>query len=247
MNKRETIEKRIAELDILLASVAEVEEANQKAYHESQNQLNSDLLAHLKDAGYPVNEFTTVNVWTYQKPEDRQVSVRFRNTERGSDLNVDFRNGKSTRFSASGISCSGRGYEDELVQCADYYKMVADVMERLSSKFFDGNMSLFFDTVNSYVSPEYQGSALNKGDLNNEKYRLEQELKVLDLELEVGAMVQLQGVRGGGRWARTYWNDYKVEKITAKTVVLVDNWGTRKVIPNADVANRIRKPEVKAA
>jgi len=242
MNKRD-IEKRIAELNALITVAEKIDNDNQAVYHAAQKELHDSLLKILTEAGFPVNEETRVSAYAYGEPKNRQVSVQFKNH---SDYNVDFRGRKLVRFSTSGISSHGTDSLDDLVKVQPYYDMVNRVNEKLTSQYFDSNMQVFFDTIENFKSPDLKND-LNAGEYRRQIVVLEDELRVLDLELEVGKAVQFQYKSTGGRWSRTYWADYTVEKMTAKTVVLIDRFGDRKVVSRNDVHYKIRKPEVKAS
>ena len=236
------IENRIAEIDTMIEMIDKVEAENNETYGRAQTEFYYELLEHLKDAGFMVNGLTRISVYGGWGDTPREATVTFQNKERGPDFNVQFEDGKVTRFSASGCSSSGKEIGDDIAEIASYYGMVSSVMKSLTDQYFTTNTALFFDLLKNWKSPELK-RVPNKNDLSVEKDRLLNELKVLDIDLSDGAAVQFGKWTGGNRYGRKYWSDYTVEKTTAKTVVLVDRWGDRKIVKREDVIHSIRTPQ----
>jgi len=234
---RQEIENRVAELDAMIAEDNKISEENSRLYHESQNKLQSDLTAHLKDAGYPVDEYTKIDIRIYGKPEPEQnrVCVYFGNKNR-NDVSVTFRNKAVEEISITGIS--GHGTAENLSDMRDYYKKVALVLENINSKYFSTNMSLFFDTLESFTYPEMRMGKLHP-NVREERNELNRELKLLDIGLEVGKSVEVY-IEKQNRWSRSQWVEATVEKMTEK-LIYVDckNYGT-KAIKRSDVLQKIR-------
>jgi hypothetical protein len=239
MTKKE-IQNKIAEIDTMLEMIEKVETENNDAYRLADALFQKDLLNSLKDAGYPVTPNTGISVWGYQKPEDRQVTIQFQmgETRHGPEYTVEFQNKGVKRISASGISSSGDQVQKDLADIAAYYKMVSDVTEKLQSRYFATNMSLFFDVLENFKYPEFKRTP-NKNDLAVERRSLEAQLKVLDLKIDEGRKVEYLKI-GHGRWERNVWVEATIVNVTAKQIKVEDKWGTHRIIKNADIPEMIR-------
>ena len=235
MKTRKEIEDRIAELDVIIAEDNKVSEENYRLYNEAQNKLAADLLDHLKDAGYPVNEYTTVDTRTMVGT--KAVTARFSNKNR-SEFYVTFGVNKVNDVSASGISSRSATPED-LADMGSYYTMVAAIMERLNSKYFSTNMALFFDALDNYKEPEMKMGIDGISKMREERRDLEKMLKVLDLGLEIGKSVEVF-FEGNGRRYRSCWRQATIEKMTEKTICVDCGAYGNKVINRYDILNKIR-------
>lgn len=235
MKTRKEIEDRIAELDVIIAEDNKISEENSRLYNESQRILAKNLLDHLKDAGYPVNEFTSIDVRAMFGT--KAVTARFSNKSR-TELYVSFGVNKVTDVSAAGISSRNATPED-LADMGSYYTMVATVMERLNSEYFLTNMALFFDTLDNYKEPEMKKGIEGAYKMKEEKRNLEKMLKVLDLGLEVGKTVEVFFEGNGRRW-RSCWRQATIEKMTEKTIRVDCGAYGNKVINNYDILDKIR-------
>jgi hypothetical protein len=238
MNKTE-IESKIKEIDLELKELREIDEKNSAAYGAAQNELHVSLLGTLKDAGLPVDANTTLNTYLYKNPAERNASIRFYVTPSWT-ISMEIENRKVKNFSVSGMSTYGDNIDTDLSKMADYYGLVAVVLDKLTSKYFAKNMSLFFDLLENWTAPEAQKTGKRINDLEGEKRELEKLLVVAGLELEVGKTVEIRVSRGSGRYARDYWNPVTVSKITPKLVVVSDNFGTNFQVKKDHVSFMLR-------
>ena len=241
MKTRNEIEARIAELDAEIQKCEAIQDENHNAYNAVERRLSGDLLDYMKEAGFPVNEKTRMDVrfYGFTSPENKKVSACFVSDDR-TEFTVDFRDGKVIEVSASGIS--SRGGADDFAKITSYYKMVAEVMENITSKYFDTNMCLFFETLAAFEYPEMKQIPADFHEMKEEKRALEKELKVLDLDLEVGRIVEVY-IEGTSRRFRSTWREMTVVKMTEKTITLESRAFGSKVIKREDVLDRIRKPK----
>jgi hypothetical protein len=239
MKTRKEIEDRIAELDIIIAEDDKISEENRTLYNEAYRKYETDLKDNLKDAGYPVDEFTRVDA--RMMFGNKAVSVSFRNKNR-TEFNVTFRDKKVTDVSATGISSRGATAEDFL-DMGSYYKMVSLIMDKLNSNYFSTDLSLFFDAIENFSEPEMKMGVDGIYELKNERKELEKRIKVLSLELEIGKTVEVY-FEGNGRRFRPCWREATIEKLTDK-MVYVDckAYGT-KAINRSDVLEKIRNVPV---
>jgi hypothetical protein len=239
MKTRKEIEGRIAELDIIIAEDDRISEENRTLYNEAHRKLATGLMDYLKDAGYPVDEFTTVDVGMMFG--NKSVSVSFKNKSR-AEFNVTFRDKRIADVSATGISSRGATPE-ELADMGSYYKMVSLIMEKLNSEYFSTNMSLFFGAIEDFTEPEMKKGVDGIYGLKSERIELEKQIRVLGLELEVGKTVEVY-FEGSGRRFRSCWREATIEKLTDK-MVYVDckAYGT-KAINRSDVLGKIRNASV---
>jgi len=237
MKTRKEIEDRLAKLNALIEEDDKTSEKNSRLYHESQNKLQSELKAHLKDAGYPVDEYTRVDIRIYglPSPEQNRVCVYFGNKNR-NDVSVTFRNKGVEEISISGIS--GHGTKENLSDMGDYYKKVALVLENINSDFFSTNMSLFFDTLESFTYPEMDRGTLHP-NVREERNELNRELKILDLGLEVGKSVEVY-IEKTNRWSRSQWFEATVERMTEKQIFVNCKYCGTKAIKRTDILQKIR-------
>jgi len=237
---RKEIENRIAELDALIAEDDRVSEENSMLYNKAYRELETELMAHLKDAGYPVNEYTTIDA--RRMFGSKAAYVSFKNKNR-TEFNVTFKDKKVLDVSASGISNRGATAE-ELVDMGNYYKMVAQIMKKLNSEYFSTNMALFFDAIDNFTEPERIKGVDGIYELKNERRELERQIKVLDLELEVGKSVEVY-FESTGRWNRSRWIEATVEKMTEKLIYVDCKVYGTKAIKRTEVIEKIRN--IKAA
>jgi len=235
MKARKEIEDRIAELDAIIAEDDKISEENRVLYYEAHRKLEADLKDYLKDAGYPVDEFTTVD--GRMMYGNKAVSVSFKNKSR-AEFNVTFRDGKIADVSSTGISSRGTTAED-LADMESYYKMAALIMERLNSKYFFTNLSLFFGAIEKFTEPEMKKGVDGVYGLKSEREELKKRIRVLGLELEVGKTVEVY-FEGTSRRYRSCWREATIEKLTDKMVyVNCYAYGT-KAISRSDVLMKIR-------
>jgi len=240
---RKEIEDRIAELDAIIAEDDNISEENSRLYHESQRKLEADLRDHLKDAGFPVDEFTRIDIRIYGQPspEQNRVCVYFGNKNR-NDISVTFRNKAVEEVSITGIS--GHGTKENLNDMGDYYKKVALVLEGINSTHFSTNLCLFFEALESFTYPEMKRGTIHP-NVREERNELNRELKILDLGLEVGKSVEVY-IEKTNRWSRSQWVEATVEKMTEKQIYVdCKNYGT-KAIKRSDVLQKIRAVQVAA-
>lgn len=239
MKTRKEIEDRIAELDAIIAEDDRVSEENRMLYNEAHRKLEADLMDYLKDAGYPVDEFTTIDA--RMMFGSKAVSVSFKNKSR-TEFNVTFKDGKVADIRATGISSRGATAED-LADMGSYYKMAALIMEKLNSKYFSTNLSLFFGAIENFTEPEMKKGVDGIYEIKNERRELEKQARVLGLELEVGKTVEVY-FEGTSRRFRSRWLEATIEKLTDK-MVYVDckAYGT-KAINRSDVLEKIRNVPV---
>ena len=237
MKTRKEIENRLAELNALIAEDDGISAENNRLFNEAERQLKLDLKDYLKEAGYPVNELTSVDVrmWGFTDPVNRSVSVGFKSKDR-SEFTVTFRDKKIQEVNATGIS--SRGTVEDLNDMESYYKMVAQVMERLNSKYFSTNMVLFFETLESFTYPEMKAGTL-KPEIREERNELKKLLRVLDLELEVGKTVEVY-IEGTNRWRRSRWTEATIERMTEKMIYINSKAYGTKAINRNDVLDKIR-------
>jgi hypothetical protein len=236
MTKKE-IENRLAEINALVAEDDIISQENSRLYWETENKLISDLRDHLKDAGFPVNDLTRVDnrMYGFTTPENRRIAVSFKNKD-GAEFDVTFRDKKVEEVRSTGIRSSGT--IEDLNGMESYYKLVVQIMERLNSKYFSTNMSLFFETLEKYAYPEMKAGVLTP-EIREERNVLNHQLKLLNLELEVGKPVEVY-IEKTNRFTRSRWIEATVEKLTEKTVyVNCKNYGT-KTIKRSDVIDKIR-------
>jgi len=241
MKTRKEIEDRIAELDAIIAEDDKISEENSRLYHEAVNKIESDLKACLKEVGYPVDEFTRVDnrIYAFSEPKNRRVMVSFKN-KTNTEFTVTFMDRKVEEVSATGIS--SRGTPDDLSDMESYYKMVSQIMDKLNSKYFATNMSLFFDTLENFTFPEMKAGTL-KPETREERNELNKQLKVLNLELEVGKPVEVY-IEKTNRWSRSRWVEATVERMTEKMVYLdCKAYGT-KAVSRSDLLAKIRNVAV---
>ena len=245
MEKRKELETRIAELDAEIQKCEAIQNENSRVYNEAERKLESDLLSLLKDAGFPVDERTKIDIrfYGFTSPENKKVSVAFRSDDR-TEFTVDFLIRKIAEVRACGIS--SRGSEDDLIRIEAYYKMVAAVMEKLTSKYFDTNMVLFFETLEGFAYPEMKQLPDGAYELKEEKRRLERELKILGLDLEVGKKVEVY-IEGKSRRFGSHFIEMTVIKMTEKTVTVESKSYGTKVIKKEDVLGAIRNVKVQEA
>jgi len=236
---RKEIENRIAELDAMIAEDDRVSEENRVLYNKAHRELEKDLMDYLKDAGYPVNEFTTIDAGMMFG--SKAVYVRFKNKSR-TEFNVTFQDGKVADVSATGISNRGATAE-ELADMGSYYKMVASIMEKINSTYFSTDLGLFFKAIDDFTAPEMKKGIDGIYELKNERKELEKQIKVLGLELEVGKPVEVY-MEGTNRWNRSRWVEATVERMTEK-MIYVDckNYGT-KAVNRSDILDKIRNASV---
>jgi len=236
---RKEIENRIAELDAMIAEDDRVSEENSMLYNKAYREHEKELMDYLKDAGYPVNEYTTIDARRIFGSKAAYVS--FKNKNR-TEFNVTFNNRKVTDVSATGISNRGATAE-ELVDMGNYYKMVALIMEKINSEYFSTNMSLFFEAIDNFTEPERKKGVDGIYEFKNERRELEKQIKVLDLELEVGKPVEVY-IEKTSRWNRSRWVEATVERMTEK-MIYVDckNYGM-KAVNRSDILEKIRNVTV---
>jgi hypothetical protein len=237
MKKRKGIEARIATLDVEIQKCESVLEENHRAYDEAEKKLETDLLSLLKEASFPVDERTRLDVrfYGFASPENKKISVTFQSGDR-MEFTVDFLHRKTAEVRSCGISSSCG--QDKLLQIEAYHKMVAAVLDKLTSKYFDTKMALFFDTLESFTYPEMK-EVPGYSALKDEKTMLERELKVLDLDLEIGKKVEVY-IEGKSRRYRSRFIEMSVIKMTEKTITFEsDSYGI-KVIKREDVLGKIR-------
>jgi len=236
---RKEIENRIAELDAIIAEDDRVSEENRTLYNKAHRELETDLMDYLKDAGYPVNEFTAIDA--RMMFGSKAVYVSFKNKNR-TEFSVTFQDGKVADVSATGISNRGATVE-ELADMGSYYKMVASIMEKINSTFFSTELSLFFKAIDDFTTPEMKKGIDGIYELKNERKELEKQIKVLGLELEVGKPVEVY-MEKTSRWNRSRWVEATVERMTEK-MIYVDckNYGT-KAVNRSDILEKIRNVAV---
>ena len=245
MEKRKELEAKIAELDVEIQKCEAIQNENSRVYNEAERKLENDLLSCLKDAGFPVDGRTTIDIrfYGFTSPENKKVSVIFR-CDDYTDFTVDFLTRKISEVRACGIS--SRGGHDELARIEAYYRMVATVMERLTSKYFDTNMILFFETLESFAYPEMQELPDGAYEFKKEKIRLERELKILDLDLEIGKTVEVY-IEGKSRRYGSHYIQMTVTKMSEKTVTVESRSYGTKVIKKTDVLSIVRNAKVQEA
>jgi len=116
-------------------------------------------------------------------------------------------------------------------------------MERINTKYFTTDLSLFFEAIEKFTEPEVKKGVDNIYELKSERKELENQLKVLSLELEVGKTVEVY-FEGKGRRFRSCWREATIERLTEKMVyVNCYAYGTKAINRN-DVLNEIRNVAV---
>jgi len=231
MKTRKEIENRIAELDAIIADDEKISDENRALYYEAHRKLEAELTGYLKDAGYPVDERTMVDTRMMYDTKTAYVSFK---TKGSAEFNITFKDKKVTDASATGISSRGATPED-LAEMGSYYKIVAQVMEKINS---DMGLSLFFEAIEKFTEPKFRVGVDNIYNIKTERKDLENQLKVLSLELEVGKTVEVyfEGTRRSG----SRWREATIERLTEKMVyVNCHAYGTKAINRN-DVLYEIR-------
>lgn len=238
MKTRKEIENRITELDVIITGDDKVHEENNRLYREAENKLETELKQHLINAGFPVNEFTRINLsYNYSS-----VGVYFKN-EKNTEFAVTFSDRKVHEVNATGIS--SRGNREDLDDMESYYRMVSQILEKLNPKrciTYHSFINSFFDTLENRKSPDFNRYPVEYPEMSKirtERKELEIQLKVLDLELEVGKNVELY-IEGTGRWRRSHWVEATVERMTEKMIYINSKAYGTKAINRNDVLDKIR-------
>ena len=241
---RQAIENRIAEINTMVELIENLNEENSKLIHQAYADWNEQFANELRLLGFPMINTNVSIDRNYSLKDDTpyNATVYFRaNQNVHSDMTVQFcgEQRRVSRMSAGSISISGKkeDMDEHIVEFAAYYQMVAQVTNILQN-----NVDSLYDLLGTFKLPELK-KVLSTRELKEERDRLEQRLKMMALDLQVGAKVEIK--EGHGRYVR--WYEHTVEKVTEKCVFFTDTWGTRKQVKKSDVVYIVRKPEVKAS
>jgi hypothetical protein len=238
VTEREEIEARLTALNLINDEDTELRNRNNLRHKEATNMLEGELLSVLSNAGFPVNEFTRIDLDLYLlnlDPRNRRVSLYFKHEARDSaEVSVRLLAKKLEDVSVTGIS-SRAGKPEDFVRMGKYYKMVSNILEKLNSTDFDLLMNRFFEVIEAFTYPTMEKSRPDIYKINEERKRLEKELEIRKLNLEAGKEVEvyLEG-SSHGRWFES-----KIIYITDKTVRVSTPYG-EKVVYRDDILHRIR-------
>jgi hypothetical protein len=207
------IQKEIKNIDFLISQTDTISERNSKAYNANQNELKEKLVSMLKDAGFP--EATIDLGWWRYGEQIPQVTATFYKKDFNT-IEVEWNGRIVKEIKISSIGARGEVGLAAIGEIEEYLNIAKTVMEKLSNKFCQSNLNSFFETAKNWKEPKLETwEGTSKYELNEKKRVLEDELRILELDLVPGKVLEYH-FESNTKWRNDRWEEIEIVDTTSK-------------------------------
>jgi hypothetical protein len=244
-NKLDLLKKELKIYEDLRAQLNEFSEENSEIYNKWDSESRKLIRQALVKDGI-ANDENDIRVnfkFRYEKsdPHAIEVTVIDNSNPHRREIRFDYVDEKVIYMTSTGFSSSSKNLNeaiDSLEPYCSYFEMALRVTSTLKT-----GLPLTTKVLKNIKDPVYpKWNGMNANEINEKIIALTSEITICDLDLSIGAEVELFIPAKGGRWySKGSWNLGEVTSVTSKNVIVnCNNWNYR--IAKGDVEDRLRKP-----